>query len=331
VSHVTNDNDGAHAGITLCITVLDDSASLPRFLSTLHTQRRRPDNVIVVDGGSTDGTVDVLHMWTPPVGTTVRVIVSPGANISVGRNIAICAAQTEWVAVTDAGTRLSPRWLELLSREMNDGNDVVSGFFEPAGHTTMGSIIGAATTPLLSEIDERQFLPSSRSIAFRRAAWLEAGGYPEWLDYCEDLVFDLALRARGARFSFVGAAVVHWEGRERLSSFAQQYYRYARGDGKAGLWVRRHLIRYVAYSLGAASVVGSISRRSPLAVMILLPLGLTYLWSTWRRVRLHLNLSRNERRLGYVLTPVIVFVGDAAKMAGYPAGIVWRRRHRSTP
>ena len=52
--------------------------------------------------------------------------------------------------------------------------------------------------PTRDEVDPATFLPSSRSVAFRKAAWAAVGGYPEWLDYCEDLVFDLSLRERGA-------------------------------------------------------------------------------------------------------------------------------------
>ena len=31
------------------------------------------------------------------------------------------------------------------------------------------------------------------------------------------------------------------------ASFSRQYYFYARGDGKANLWFKRHLIRYLTY------------------------------------------------------------------------------------
>ena len=41
-----------------------------------------------------------------------------------------------------------------------------------------------------------RFLPSSRSVAFRKSAWTAIGGYPAWLDYGEDIVFDLALQER---------------------------------------------------------------------------------------------------------------------------------------
>ena len=76
------------------------------------------------------------------------------------------------------------------------------------------------------------------------------GGYPEWLDYCEDLVFDLALQQSGARFAFAPRAIAWFRPRGSLAAFFRQYYRYARGDGKADLWRARHAIRYAVY-LGA--------------------------------------------------------------------------------
>ena len=104
----------------------------------------------------------------------------------------------------------------------------------------------------MSDVHPDRFLPSSRSVAFRRRAWSDAGGYPEWLDYSEDLVFDMALRDRGERFVWVPDANVYFRPRPRLAAFFRQYFLYARGDGKADLWRRRHAARYSAYLGGLA-------------------------------------------------------------------------------
>ena len=53
--------------------------------------------------------------------------------------------------------------------------------------------MAATVLPLTDEIDPATFLPSSRSVAFPKAVWALAGGYPEWLDYCEDLLFDFGI------------------------------------------------------------------------------------------------------------------------------------------
>ncbi|MCA9957415.1 MAG: hypothetical protein KC443_00185, partial [Anaerolineales bacterium] len=90
----------------------------------------------------------------------------------------------------------------------------------------------------------------SRSVAFLKSAWEAVGGYPEWLDYSEDLIFDLALREKYGAFPFADTAVAYFRPRGSLRSFFRQYYFYARGDGKANLWRKRHVIRYVTYLLG---------------------------------------------------------------------------------
>ena len=107
--------------------------------------------------------------------------------------------------------------------------------------------MGATVLPTLDEIDPVRFLPSSRSVAFTRSAWEASGGYPEWLDYCEDLIFDFRLRDLYQPFAFAPQAVVHFRPRSSLPSFFKQYYQYARGDGKADLWRKRHAIRYLTY------------------------------------------------------------------------------------
>ena len=185
-------------GVSLVITVLNEAASLDPLLASLAAQTCPPAEIIVVDGGSTDGTLDVLARWRERL--PLRVLCRPGANISAGRNAGIAAATGAIVAVTDAGVRLAPDWLACLLAPFDavagpDAPDIVAGFFAPDPQTPFEIAMGATVLPTLDDIAPATFLPSSRSIAFRRMAWAAAGGYPEWLDYCEDLVFDFALRA----------------------------------------------------------------------------------------------------------------------------------------
>src|SRR5699024_1302604 len=109
--------------------------------------------------------------------------------------------------------------------------EVAAGFFRVDPHSLFEAAMGATAFPLVSEIDGESFLPSSRSIAFRKAAWQTVGGYPEWLDYCEDLVFDLRLKAIAAPQAFAPDALVYYRPHNSLKSFFKTYQRYARGDG----------------------------------------------------------------------------------------------------
>ncbi|PJI94721.1 glycosyltransferase [Luteimicrobium subarcticum] len=313
------------ASVSLVLTVLDEAPSVPAFLETLARQTVAPAELVVVDGGSTDGTAELFATWRPPGRTAVRVEVVPGLNIAQGRNRAIELARHDHVLVTDGGTTLHPRWVEALAAALRDGADVAAGFFEPAGGTPFAQALAAVITPLRDEIDPATFLPSSRSLGVTRAAWREAGGYPEWLDYCEDLVLDLELKRLGATFAFVPEAVVTWDARPSLAAFARQYYRYARGDGRADLWRRRHAARYAAYALGVAVLAS----RRPAAVPVLLVGGWLYLAKFVRRVLCHERGGATTA--GLALVPVVVVTGDFAKMAGYPVGVARRVRARVQP
>mgnify|MGYP001053224874 CR=1 FL=1 len=320
-------DEGRH--IALILTVLNERGSIEHLLESIANQTRLPDELVVTDAGSTDGTMEALREWNPPGAVSLRLMVRPGVSISEGRNLAISAATCEIIAVTDAGTSFGPRWLEDITRSLVDRKaDVVGGFFEPGGSRPFQRFLGAVTTPVLSEIEPEQFLPSSRSIAFTQQAWASVGGYPEWLDYCEDLVFDLDLKANGAVFAFAPSAIVAWDARPGWIAFFRQYYRYARGDGKASLWPKRHLVRYASYCCGAVLFVAA--QRHPIWYGVLSVGGMAYMSRYVRRLAARWeDLDSEVRRLAPAL-PLVMVTGDIAKMAGYGVGIAWRRRRRGS-
>lgn len=323
--------------VSVIVTVRNEQGSMADLLDSLCQQTRQPDEVVIVDGGSADHTVAIIRSYQDRL--PLKVIVREGCNISTGRNAAISAAGGEVIASTDAGVRLSPAWLENLVKPLEEpgpGRDraglstpaVVSGFFEPDPHTAFEVAMGAAVLPRRPEIDPATFLPSSRSIAFLKTAWETVGGYPEWLDYCEDLVFDLSLRRAGFSFVFAPDALVYFRPRSSLPAFFTQYYRYARGDGKADLWFKRHLIRYSSYSVGLGLFLIGLKRKPAWAALALA--GLAYVHQPYRRLLPELRpLSGREMIAALTLVPVIRVVGDVAKMIGYPVGVRWRIRRSS--
>jgi glycosyltransferase involved in cell wall biosynthesis len=311
--------------------VLDEAAGVDELFASIAAQTRPPDQIVVADGGSIDDTVAAVAAWRDR-GLPVEVLICPGANISAGRNAAIGHVQADLIAVTDAGVRLDPGWLAALIApfESPEPPDVVAGFFEPDPRSTFELALGATTLPTREDVRPERFLPSSRSVAFTRAAWERVGGYPEWLDYCEDLVFDLALQAAGYRFAWAPDAVVHFRPRPTARAFFRQYYLYARGDGKADLWRTRHAIRYATY-LGLAPVL-VLARSRP---WLLAPLALAaagYVRRPYARLWPGLApLPARQRAVAIAWVPLIRLIGDVAKMLGYPSGIAWRWMERRDP
>ncbi len=317
--------------VSVILTVLNEAASLPRLFDSLAAQTRPPDEVVVVDGGSGDATPDVVRAEAARGRFPLKLIERPGTNISQGRNVAIQAARGEVIAATDAGVRLSPVWLEELLKpfQTEPRPAAVAGFFRPDPYSLFEVAMGATVLPELGDVDPDTFLPSSRSVAFLKEAALAVGGYPEWLDYCEDLIFDFRLQERFGPFAFAPDALVYFRPRGGLGAFFKQYYQYARGDGKADLWPVRHLIRYLTYLVGVP-LIGLLGLRRNKRWWGLYAISLPGMFFTpWRRLRgLWGKYGPVDRLKAILWVPVIRVVGDVAKMLGYPAGLAWRWLNR---
>lgn len=312
--------------VSVVCTVFNERESLPELLNSLEHQERPPDEVVIVDGGSTDGTLKLLQSYRGPL--PLKLFELPGGNIALGRNAAIRAATGEVIASTDAGVWLDPMWLLELLRpfEQEETVSAVAGFFRPDPRSAFEVAMGATVLPTSEEITPETFLPSSRSVAYRKSLWESVGGYPEWLDYCEDLIFDLNVRRQGVSFAWAPQAVAYFRPRQDFRAFFRQYYRYARGDGKANLWLQRHLIRYGAYACGLLVLV--LGYALPLLWALLVLGGAAYLNNPYRRLLpLSVGLDIRKRLLAFAYVPLIRLTGDVAKMAGYPAGVWWRWRH----
>jgi glycosyltransferase involved in cell wall biosynthesis len=305
--------------VSLIGTVLNAADGIDGFLSSLAGQTVSPDEVVIVDGGSTDGTADLLRR-----DERITVIEEPGANISRGRNVAIAAAAHDVIAGIDVDCVLEPDWLERLMVPLAEGADVSMGFYRPITDGFLQTCMAAVNLPLeASEVDASRFMPSGRSVAYRRSAIEAAGGYPEWLAIGEDMWVNHRWRELGMDMRFAPDAVVHWRLRPDLRSTWVQYFRYACGDAQAGMYPERHALRYGVY-LGAAAAIRSRRTLPKLAAAAgAAAYARTPLRRAWRRLG-----DPRERALATLAVPALMAFIDTAKMAGYAAGLASTRRSR---
>jgi hypothetical protein len=181
--------------------------------------------------------------------------------------------------------------------------------------------------PAADEVDPAAFMPSSRSVAFRRQAIEAAGGYPEWLDIGEDMYVSRRWRELGLDLRFAPGAIVRWRLRETLGETWRQYFRYARGDAIAAMYPQRHAIRFAVYG-GAAYALGS---RGVLRKLAALAGATAYASGPLRRAFAAFDDPLDRARAAVAVPALMAFV-DVAKMAGYVAGIPRRtERPREGP
>jgi glycosyltransferase involved in cell wall biosynthesis len=300
--------------VSLVATVKDAGPHIGEFLASVRAQTRQPDEVIVVDGGSSDGTWEALHR-----APGILAIQESGANIARGRNVAIRAAAHDVIAVTDADCVLDPEWLARILEPIERGADVASGFYRPIGQSFVQECVAAVSLP---EPDELRpgWMPSSRSLALRREAFEGAGGYPEWLDVGEDMYLNHRLVERGAGMELASGAVAYWRLRPSLAATWRQYARYAEGDAQAGMYPQRHAIRFATYAFGAFALLSG--RRWARVVALIGALG--YASKPVRRAFRRLPAGSPRRRGAVAAVPAMMGFLDAAKMWGYLRGLARR-------
>lgn len=247
-----------HIPVSLILTTRNEAAHVPLFLEGMRAQTVRPAEIVICDGGSTDGTVERFRELGGDL--PLHIVVEEGANIARGRNCAIRAASHDVLAITDAGCEIASDWLARITEPLlrTPEVDAVGGGYELIGDTRVQRWTRASSLPLEQQ-DPAAFLPSSRSFAARRTVIERAGMYPEHLTFAgEDTALVLRMKEQGARFVTRWDAKVHWYPRATLGAFLRQHYLYGLGDGEARSNAGRYTRTAVKWSLFAGLFAASL-------------------------------------------------------------------------
>jgi hypothetical protein len=186
----------AATDISIIIPTLNEEKYLPRCLTSLINQSRQEiREVIVVDGGSTDETVEVARKYSD------KVLVKPGQAVGASRNIGATEAEGEVLAFIDADTIASVDWVEEIARSFHDDPSAVgvTGPTIPYGGTTLDELAYKVATGWAQRLSLKLGLPhvAGFNCAYRRGAFLQAGGFDESRELSEDVMLSLRIRHEG--------------------------------------------------------------------------------------------------------------------------------------
>lgn len=257
--------------VSVVVPVRNEAESIAMLLESLRAQTRPPDEIVVCDGGSTDGTPELIEDYMRR-GMPVRVVRGGPAFPGRARNLAIDAARGDLIALTDAGVRLDPRWLERLAAPFEGPSppDVVYGHFEPVKESFSQRCIAVAFVPPRNRRSGLR-CTSVASMAMCRGVWTALGGFREGLRSSEDLLFMLGIARSGLSVRYVPNAVVFWNPPKDLVGAFRRFAAYSYSNIHAGLfwgWQIRLVQVYVITAMLTATVVWTpLGYVAPLAVL----------------------------------------------------------------
>jgi glycosyltransferase involved in cell wall biosynthesis len=181
----------ASGAISVVIPTYNRLHTVVHAIKSVLSQTRRPDEIIVVDDGSTDGTTSALSAY----GRDIRLLVQENRGVSAARNLGAAAATGEWLTFLDSDDVWLPDRLALLERDtrlhecdVHVGNFIYSGpgyeesFFRLRGLDDRGGYSQSGLAALKIALS----FPQIGAVAIRRSRFEEMNGFDESMTIHED-------------------------------------------------------------------------------------------------------------------------------------------------
>jgi GT2 family glycosyltransferase len=208
---------------TVVIVSWNSAAYLPRCLDSLSAQTDHDFEVVLVDNGSTDGSLDEVGNRWP--GLTLHVEhLGQNRGFAAANNLKL--AHGEWIALLNSDAFPEPDWLKNLVQAAKQNPEF--SFFASrqlqanAPHLMDGAgdtlhISGLAwrryanwPAATFGNASEEVFSPCAAAALYSRRTFMQVGGFDEeFFSYHEDIDLGFRLRLQGFKCLYVPEAVVY--------------------------------------------------------------------------------------------------------------------------
>lgn len=299
--------------LSLIVTVYNEENSISDFINSVIKQTILPSELIIVDGGSTDNTVGKIEKAKREYKGKLKIkLIEKKGNRAVGRNEAIRKASSEIILSSDSGNVLDKDWVKNITKGFSDSSvDVVAGYYKGLSKNIFQKSLIPYVLVMPDKVDNKNFLPATRSMAFKKNIWKKVGGFDEKLSHNEDFAFANKLKEKKAKIVFAKDAIVKWIPRNNIFQALKMFFRFAYGDVQAKILrtnVAYLFLRYIFifYLLTLVPIMKSLYLNGFLVVLFCLYI----IWSISKNYR----YVKNYKAFFYL--PLIQFTADVAILSG---------------
>jgi hypothetical protein len=226
--------------ISLIATVYNDVEGVRLFLTRMEEQTRRPDEIVICDAGSKDGTWELLQEYQRSGPISLVALRELKCRPARGRNLAGKVARHDILAVTDIGCDWDREWFKDLVQPF----ETIPGLEVDLGSWTVRwaeqqTPWAKADYVLQGGLELRAVQTShsaNRSIAYRKDFYFGLGGLPEDLSFAaDDMVLALLIQKAARSKSADPKPSCYWSRPQTLKSLLKESRRNSRGDGEADI------------------------------------------------------------------------------------------------
>jgi glycosyltransferase involved in cell wall biosynthesis len=228
-----------NSSVSVVIPVRNAEKNIGSCLEAIFSQSYSPLEVIVVDGNSTDRTIENASKFP------VKIISERYGTLGGARQTGLENAQGYFVAFTDADCVPEKHWLENLVKVFDANFVGVGGSIKNAGEKiweksialVADTFLGSANSVQGRVFKEKRIVKSISGCnsMYRRSTLLAIGGFNVKLSINEETELNRRLIKIG-RLLYVPDAIVFHHPRRGLKNFAKRIFQFGYGRGRLRLW-----------------------------------------------------------------------------------------------
>ena len=219
--------------VSLVIPTYNRVQKLFRLLKSLDKLNPIPDEIIIVDDHSTDGTDTLLTKWQRIIQPFSKKILIKSVNKGPAdsRNLGIHLSGNILVAFTDDDVVVMRDWIKQISSRLLNGEKMLAGIG--------GSVLALNTHLLGRYYTEHKILEAPRNLnylptvncCFKKKALKEVNGFNPSFRFAggEDTELCLRLRNKGYYFSREKRAIIYHDFSPNFVDFCKMWIRYGKG------------------------------------------------------------------------------------------------------
>ena len=248
--------------VAVVIPAKNEESTIEACVRSLKQQTYGELQIIVVDDGSTDRTLEVLERFSD-----ITVLRSDGRGPSRARNLGLGSAAADIIAFTDADCICEPRWVEELVATLQCGPYAGAGGDQhsPPGESPFGrrvqqflkavGFVGGYVRTTDHEVPTRH--NPTCNVAYQSEVLERVGGFDEALWPGEDVDLDRRITAQGYELAYTPRAVVYHFRPRDMAGFCRMMKNYGRAQSclmrKHGPFRAIHLVPLVSLAGLSAS------------------------------------------------------------------------------